>query len=216
MDKLEENYTNRLWNTKHITAPDEDWFICKFFKTKKQQLPMQEQLEVIESKKKYFWEYMPITVLCETHDWEYYIKQRYIKWKTLAETDISTLSSETLAKLIDLINRYIKYHNEQHWDMDITWYQYYEWNPWTIERKLRNFLKINQNFLTSTNIMISDDWEVYMVDVCESNDSRILWKIKNFCARPFIRRTIFQLEQILQQKVQFENKSKEIFDVLDM
>lgn len=196
-----DTYTPRLWNTKHISEPDSEWYISKFFKTKKQMLPIQRQREIIGKKYQYFWEYIPETQLIETENGEYYIKQKYIKWKTLAETDISSLSTETLWKLIDLIKRYIKYHNEQWWDMDLTWYQYYDWNPSIIEIKIRNFLKINQNFLASTNIMISDDGNVYMVDVCESTDSRLQWKFKNFCAKPFIKRTISELEKLLQRKI---------------
>ena len=89
--------------------------------------------------------------------------------------------------------------------MDITWYQHYPSNIGTIERKIKNFLTIYKNFLVSTNIMISDDWNVYIVDVCESTDSRLQWKIKNFLAKPFIKRTISNLEKTLQEKSIFEN-----------
>jgi len=218
MDKIElENYTKKLWYTKYITPPDEDWFIYKFFRTKKQQLPIEQQRKIIELKKRYFWEYIPETILCETQNWEYSIKQKYIKWKTLAETDISTLSTNTLWKLIDLIKKYIKYNKEQWFDMDITWYQYYPWNPSNIKKKLMNFFKINQNFLTSTNIMISDDWNVYMVDVCESSDSHLNSKIKNFFAKPFIKKTVFELEKNLQQRINYENENtnKELLETLD-
>ena len=116
-----DNYTTRLWNTKHISEPDSYWYISKFFKTKKQMLTIEQQRKIIEWKMKYIGEYIPETILCETWNWEYYIKQKYIKWKTLAETDISWLSAETLWKLIDLIKKYIKYHNEQWWDLDLTW-----------------------------------------------------------------------------------------------
>lgn len=216
MDKLEtDNYTNRLWNTKRISEPDEDWYISKFFRTKKQMLPLSQQRALIAKKLRYFWEYIPETKLYETENWEYYIKQKYIKWKTLAETDILTLSNDTLSSLIDLIKRYLKYHQEQWWELDLTWYQYYKWDIWRIERKFRNFLKINQNFLTSTNIMISEDWKVYMVDICESADSRLQWKIKNFCAKPFIRRTIHQLERTLKQELRSQEISEEILNTLD-
>lgn len=216
MNRIErDNYTTRLWNTKYISSPDKDWFICKFFKTKEQQLPIEEQRKIIELKKQYMWWYIPQTILCEIGNWEYFIKQKFIKWKTLAETDIGSLSADTLLKLVDLIKKYMKYHKEQWWEMDVTWYQYYKWDIGIIERKFRNFFKIHKNFLTSTNIMISEDWNVYMVDVCESNDSRLLWKIKNFCAKPFIKRTISQLEKALQKKMSIENKNEEIFQTLN-
>lgn len=179
----------------------------KFLRQKKQILPIDEQRKIIEKKKEYFWEYIPETELIETENWEYIIRQRFIKWKTLAQTDTSTLSLETLANLINLIKKYLQYHKEQWWELDLTWYQLYEWNPNFIMRKLKNFLKIKQNFLVSTNIMIWEDWNVYMVDVCESTDSRLPWKIKNFCAKPFIRKTISDLENLLQKKIDWNNKN---------
>ena len=205
MNKLENNYINNLWATKYVWSPDMDGFICKIFKTKKQILPVDEQRKLLEKKKVYFWEYIPETEIIETENWEYIIRQKFINWKTLAQTNISNLSSESLSKLLDLIKKFLKYYKEQWWDMDITWYQHYPSNIGTIERKIKNFLTIYKNFLVSTNIMISDDWNVYIVDVCESTDSRLQWKIKNFLAKPFIKRTISNLEKILQEKSIFEN-----------
>ncbi len=207
MNKIGEDYTSRLWNTKHISEPDNEWFICKIFKTKRQILPIDEQKRIIEKKKNYFWEYIPETELIETGNWEYIIKQKFIIWNTLAKTDISTLSANTLKQLVDLIKKYLKYYDEQWWELDLTWYQFYEWNPNFIVRKIKNFLKINQNFLTSTNIMVWEDWNVYMVDVCESADYRLQWKIKNFCAKPFVRKTISCLEKTLKEKINIENES---------
>lgn len=206
MNRIEADYTKHLWNTKHISEPDEEWFISKVFKTRRQILPIDEQKRIIEKKKEYFWEYIPETELIETENWEYIIRQKYIEWKTLAQTNVSILPAETLASLIDLIKKYLKYYREQWWELDLTWYQYYEWNPSNLRRKVLNFLKISQNFLASTNIMICDDWKVYMVDVCESSDNRLQWKIKNFCAKPFIKRTISNLEKVLQKKINLENE----------
>ena len=216
MNKFEEDYTTRLWNTKYISSPDENWFICKIFKTRRQTLPIEEQRRIIEIKNRYFWEYIPETVLSEIWNWEYIIKQKFIEWKTLAKADISSLSPETLSKILDLIKKYLTYYKEQWWEMDITWYQYYEWNPSPLVRKVKNFLKITKNFLASTNIMISNDWNVYMVDVCESADSRLQWKIKNFFAKPFIKRTIHSLEAVLTKKLQSEWLNREIFNTLNV
>lgn len=205
MNKLErDNY--RLWNTKHISEPDDEWYILKFFKKSDRIPSIERQKTIIADKIKYFWEYIPETELIEFENWEYYIRQKFIEWKTLAQTDVSDLSAETLSKLIDLIKKYIQYFKEQGWVMDTTGYQLYRWNICNLERRFRQFLAIDKNFLTSTNIMISKDWNVYMVDVCESADSRILWKIKNFCAKPFIKRTISSLERNLQQKLEFEKE----------
>jgi hypothetical protein len=214
MNRIEADYTKHLWNTKHISEPDEEWFISKVFKTRRQILPIDEQKRIIEKKKEYFWEYIPETELIETENWGYIIRQKYIEWKTLAQTDVSILPPETLASLIDLIKKYLKYYREQWWELDLTWYQYYEWNPSNLRRKVLNFLKISQNFLTSTNIMIWDDWKVYMVDVCESSDNRLQWKIKNFCAKPFIKRTIKNLEILLENKLSSKKTSYEIYETL--
>lgn len=217
MNKIEEeNYTTRWWNTKHISEPDESWYILKFFKTKKQMLPIDEQRILLNKKMQYLGAYIPETHLVEIKNWEYVIKQQFIKWKTLAETNISDLSANTLSKLLDLIKKYIQYHKEQWWDMDIMGFQIYKWNPCHFERMIRNFLKINKNFLVSTNIMISNDGNVYMVDVCESADRRLPWKIKNFCAKPFIKRTISNLEKTLQKKINLENENikKDILDAI--
>ena len=216
MDKIEEDYTTWLWNTKHIYKVGE-CYIIKVFKAERKIIPIQEQRRVLEIKKRYFWEYIPETELIEKENWGYVIKQKFVEWKTLANVDISSLSTETLEKLIDLIKKYLKYYKEQWWDMDITWYQYYPWNPNSIMRKFMNFLKINQNFLVSTNIMIWDDGNPYMVDICESADVRFQWKIKNLLAKPFIRRTISNLEETLQKRINFENEdmNQELLNTLD-
>jgi hypothetical protein len=206
-----------LWSTKYIWLPDKDWFINKVFKTHQETLPIQEQIERLEKKKEYFWEYIPETFLCEIGSGDYIIKQKYIKWKILKEIDIDTLSIDTLSKLLDLIKKYLKYYKEQWWNMDITWYQYYPWNISVIRKKIKNFLTIYKNFLVSTNIIISDDWNPYIVDICESVDYRLQWKIKNFCAKPFIKRTISKLEDILKKKVNIENESinKELLETMN-
>ena len=54
--------------------------------------------------------------------------------------------------------------------------------------------------------MISDDWNVYMVDICETTENRLQWRIKNFCAKPFIRLTIYNLEKLFQSKIQSEQE----------
>lgn len=217
MNKLENNYINNLWATKYVWSPDMDGFICKIFKTKKQILPVDEQRKLLENKKVYFWEYIPETEIVETENWEYIIRQKFINWKTLAQTNISNLSSESLSKLLDLIKKFLKYYKEQWWDMDITWYQHYPSNIGTIERKIKNFLTIYKNFLVSTNIMISDDWNVYIVDVCESAETHPPLRFKNFCAKPFIKVTIHNLEKLLQYKIQAEKEkiNNELTNVLE-
>ena len=217
MNNLEKGHINRLlWETKYISGPDENWFISKVFKNKKKLLPIEEQKRIIEVKKQYFWEYIPKTELIEMENWEYIIRQKFIRWKTLDQIDVSNLWPETLSKLLDLIKKYLKYHKEQWWSMDVTWCQYHAWNPNIIKMRIMNFLKINKNFLVSTNIMIWDDWNVYMVDICESAVFRLQSRIKNFCSKPFIRRTIKKLEELLQQKINFEKErtNKELVDNL--
>lgn len=215
MNNLEDNYSDKLWATKYVGLPDSNGFISKVFKTKKQALPIQKQREIIWKKKQYFWEYIPETVLSEFWDrGEYIIKQKFIKWKTLAHVDISELPAETLFKLLDLIKKYLKYHKEQWWDMDITWYQYYPQNISTIRKKIMNFLTIYNNFLLSTNIMIWEDWTPYMVDICETAHNRVQWKIKNLLAKPFIRLTIHKLEKTLKSKISVEKTNIELLNTL--
>lgn len=216
MNNLKKGYMNRLWETKYISEPDENWFISKVFKNKKQILPIEEQKRIIEVKKKYFWEYIPETELIEIEGWEYIIRQKFIKWKTLDQINVSNLWAETLSKLLDLIKKYLKYHKEQWWSMDITWCQNHPWNPNIIKMRIMNFLKINKNFLVSTNIMVWDDWNVYMVDICESAIYRLQSRIKNFCSKPFVKRTIKELEELLQQKINFEREhtNNELLDNL--
>ena len=56
---MKEDYTDRLWKRKYVSEPDEDWFISKIFKSKKQIIPINEQRKIIETKKFYFGEYIP-------------------------------------------------------------------------------------------------------------------------------------------------------------
>ena len=83
------------------------FFIVKEFNTKELMLSIHEQRKILNTKQKYFWEYIPETILCETGNWEYFIKQKYVNWKTLSQIDISVLSENTLSDLIDLIKKYI-------------------------------------------------------------------------------------------------------------
>ena len=55
-----------------------------------------------------------------------------------------------------------------------------------------------------------------MVDICESAVYRLQSRIKNFCSKPFIMRTIKKLEELLQQKINFEKErtNKELVDNL--
>jgi len=55
-----------------------------------------------------------------------------------------------------------------------------------------------------------------MVDICDSAVIRLQSRIKNFCAKPFVKRTIKNLEKVLQQKIEIqkEQTSKELLETL--
>lgn len=197
-----------LWAEKLILEPDEHNFIEKHFRDWLTPLSFFEQQELLDKKSKYFGKYMPLTFLCERDNWTYIIRQEFIKWKRLSDVNINNLSANTLTQLLDLINKYIKYGKEEKKLLDYTWHQEYPDNPPLLIRKLRTFLKVNKNFLISTNIMISDDWNVYMVDLCETKDyhENFTKRIKNFCSKPFIKKTISELEEVLKMKKDEENK----------
>ena len=76
MDKINQDFITRLWETKYVSDPDENWFISKVFKTREQSLPIEEQKRLLDLKKIYFWEYIPETELVEIWDGYYFIKQK--------------------------------------------------------------------------------------------------------------------------------------------
>ena len=61
--------------------------------------------------------------------------------------------------------------------------------------------------------MISDDWNVYIVDVCESAETHPPLRFKNFCAQPFIKVTIHNLEKLLQNVANNEREEDTNTDI---
>lgn len=195
---MEELYFNNEWAIKLVSTPDKDWYIFKFFKKDYHILDIKTQQSILEKKKEYFWKYIPETILCKDLDWSYYIKQKFISWNVLKDVNINDLSTQTLEQLLDLINKYLLYCKNENQMIDITGYIDY-WKQISLnKRRLLNFLQIYKNFLSSTNIMIDDNWNVFMVDICDSWETRTVWKFKNFCAKPFIEYTKYSLSEIIR------------------
>ena len=215
---MENNKFLDYWLTKNVSYPDEDGFLCKYERTDTwhEFLDYEEQLRRIELKKQYFWKYLPETQLIRHEDWSYHIRQKYIKGKLLKNINISSLSWETLWELLDFLLSYIRYWKTENLYLDIFWYQkgteYLSKN----EKRFVFTLMMYDNFLRSSNIIISDEGHVYMVDVCDTKDPVVdndIWRkmrirVKEFLLEKWINRTIFRI------KAEKKKKSQALVDVL--
>ena len=214
-----EEYYKNEWVTKSIIWPDENGYVFKFFKKDgiHKLYSFQKQRSIIEKKKQYIWKYLPDTQLIEEVDWGYYIKQKYIKWKLLKFTDINNLDANVLSDLLDLIKGYVAYSKDEWIELDVLGYQkdiHEEDNIW--KRRVLFYSRLFDSFLTSTNIMISDDNKVYMIDVCDTIPTRkkkdILHKTKYAIRQAiidlWIKNTEYKVRRILKEK------RKELTDVL--
>ena len=195
MDKIDIDKYSRSWVTKYITEPDENGYIFKYFKNdgEHKPYPYEKQNYIIEMKKHYIWKYIPETELIKNEDGSYYIKQKYIEWKLLKFVDINQLDRRTLFDLLDLFNWYSDFCKNEWIQIDVFGYQ---WDISDIDniRKKRYlfYTRMLNSFLASTNIIISNDNKVYMIDVCDTipvqkNDQK-LRKIKHT-----IRQVIIEL-----------------------
>lgn len=120
----EEDYASE-WKTKSVVWPDKDGYVLKYFKDdiKDYLYSYDEQLDILALKKRYFWKYIPETVLVR-EDWDkYYIKQKFIKWKLLKFVDVEDLPPKTLDALFDLFKNYITFSKDEWVVMDVYWYQ---------------------------------------------------------------------------------------------
>mgnify|MGYP003315091629 CR=1 FL=1 len=204
------------WMQKTVTYPNEDGFVYKIFKKWRNTLSFEEQQELLNTKKKYFWQYIPDTTLCQEGD-EYYVKQKYIKWRLLRDTDISTLSQESIDELIDLVNKYVNYCKCENRRIDLSWYHNIEnyYSNKVVLKLLGYYLTYYKNFLKSTNIIIWDDGHVHMVDVCDPYI--VPMKIQNNSLYKKIKSSIrCELHNIFIQKnlKMLENCKKDLISVL--
>lgn len=207
--------TLKSWANKYISEPDDNGYIRKFFKNDWKYTPysFEEQDNIIKKKKQYIWKFIPETELIKNEDGSYYIKQKYIEWKLLKYMDINQLDKETLSDLLELFNWYIAFCKDEWMEIDVFWYQQDINNIDNIrERRIRYYIRMFNGFLSSTNIMISNDNRVYMIDVCDSipikKGSQKLRKIKNTIKRAikwaiielWIRRSTFKIHCIIDKK----------------
>ena len=218
MDKI-DNYTLRAWCTKDITEPDEQWYIFKIFKIDwiHKPYPFEKQNSIIEKKKQYFWKFIPETELIKNDDDSYYIKQKFIRWRLIKFVDVNQLNQQTLSDLLELLKWYIAYCKDEWIEMDIFWYQQdinASMNIW--ERRILFYTRLLNSFLSSTNIMISDDGKVYMIDVCDtipiykwkSKIEKLKSIVRNAIISLWIKKTIFKIQLLINRK------REELIDVL--
>jgi hypothetical protein len=217
----EEDYASE-WKTKSVVWPDKNGYVLKYFKDdiKDYLYSYDEQLDILALKKRYFWKYIPETVLVR-EDWDkYYIKQKFIKWKLLKFVDVEDLPPKTLDALFDLFKNYITFSRDEWVVMDVYWYQRdLEGldNIWA--RRFAVYMRFYTNFLNSSNVIVSDDWDVYMVDVCDIKPmprdvnswhfQNLKKFIRNRILSSWIKRTLSKLKSLS------EAKKKELLENLE-
>ena len=212
MNKIDvEEDTLRSWVTKYISEPDDNGYIFKFFKDDCgfRPYPFEMQNNIIRKKRQYIWKFIPETELIKNEDGSYCIKQKYIKWRLLKFVDINQLNEKILSDLLELFNWYIAFCKDEGIEIDIFGYQQDIDNLENMrKRKLLFYTRILNGFLSSTNIMISNDNKVYMVDVCDTipiqkNNQRLCWikrTIRQMLKELWIVRTKFKILRIIEKK----------------
>ena len=217
MNKI-DSYTLKSWCTKDITEPDEQWYIFKHFKKDSNFKPysFEKQNEILEKKKQYIWKFIPETELIKRDDGSYFIKQKFIEWKLLKYIDINQLDERVLSDLLELLNWYIAYCKDSWVVIDVFGYQSDIHNLDNIRKRRFLFYKrMIDSFLSSTNIIISNDNKVYMIDVCDTvseNKHKKLHKIRKAVRQAiielWIKKTIFKIQFLINRK------RKELLDAL--
>ena len=172
MNKIDiNNNTLDYWATKYVSKPDDEGYVFKTFRKDSIHTPysFEEQNKIIEKKKQYIWKFLPETQLIKNDDGTYCIKQKYIEWKLLKFVDIDQLDEQVLSDLLELFHWYIAYCRDEWARNDIIWYQEDVDNIKNIrKRRFLFYSRIFNSLLSSTNIIISDDNKVYMIDVCDT------------------------------------------------
>ena len=210
-----DEHTLRSWAIKYISGPDDNGYILKKFKNDGLHIPysFEEQYQIIRKKKQYFWKFIPETELIRNDDGSYCIKQKYIEWRLLKYTDINHLDNKILSDLLELFNWYIAFCKDEWMEIDVFWYQQDINNIENIrKRRIRYYIRMFNGFLSSTNIIISNDNRVYMIDVCDTipikKDNQKLRKIQRAikCAikwaivELWVRRSAFKIRGIMEKK----------------
>ena len=219
MNKIDIDKYKRDWVTKYITGPDENGYIFKYFKNDCEHIPysFEKQSFIIDMKKEYIWKFLPETQLIKREDGSYYIKQKYIEGRLLKFVDINQLDKKVLSDLLELFEWYIAFCKNEWIQIDVFGYQEDIYHIENIRKKRFLFYtRMLNSFLSSTNIMISNDNKVYMVDVCDTipvqNQNQRLYKIKHAVKQAimelWIKKTEYKIRRII------ERKRKDLINVL--
>ena len=220
MKNLEsEKYYKSEWVTKSLVWPDEQGYIFKHFKNDIEHKPFsfEKQSSIIEKKKQYFWKFLPETKLVKNDDGTYCIKQKFIEWRLLKFVDINQLDEKVLSDLLELFDGYIAYCKDEWVEMDVIGYQQDIHHLENIrKRRFLFYSRIFNSFLSSTNIMISNDNKVYMVDVCDtipvSYKQTCIYKIKTAVRKSILELWIKKTEYKMRRLI--KSKRKELKDTL--
>ena len=212
MNKIDiDDNTLDYWATKYVTKPDDEGYVLKFFKKDGIHEPysFEMQRNILKKKREYIWKFIPETELIKNDDGSYYIKQQYIEWKLLKFSDINQLDEHILSDVLELFDWYAAYCKDEWVEMDVTWYQPDFDSLCNIrERRFFYYTRIFNGFLTSTNIIISNDNKVYMVDVCDvlpiHNGNQKLYKIKSTIRQILagfgVKIAKYKIHRIIKQK----------------
>ena len=211
MNKAVIDKCTRAWFTKYISEPDENGYIFKYFKNNELLAPYSFEMQnsIIKKKKQYIWKFIPETELIKNEDGSYYIKQKFIEWKLLKFVDINQLDKKVLSDLLELFNWYIAFCKDEWMEIDVFGYQEDINNLENIrKRRYLFYTRLLNSFLSSTNIIISNDNRVYMVDVCDVFPNKwrnkklynIKHAVKQAIIELWIKRTKLKIHRIIEWK----------------
>lgn len=218
MDKIDIDNTLNYWAIKYVSKPDDKGYIFKYFRKDSIHTPysFEEQNKNIEKKKQYIWKFLPETQLLKNDDGTYYIKQKYIEWKLLKDVNIHNLDDKVLSDLLELFDWYMAYCKDENARIDIIWFQEDIDSLKNIrKRRFLFYTRIFNRFLSSSNVIISNDNKVYMIDVCDAipvNNNQKLYKIKMEFRQAFMKLWIKKAELKIRRLI--KEKKKELYDVL--
>lgn len=210
MNKIDIDKCTNAWFTKYISEPDENGYIFKYFK-KNGLTPYSFEMQnnIINRKKQYIWKFIPETELIRNENGSYCIKQKYIEWKLLKFVDINQLDEKVLSDLLELFNWYIAFCKYEWMEIDIFGYQEDINNLENLrKRRFLSYTRMLNGFLSSTNIIISKDNKVYMVDVCDTlpnkKGNKTLYSIKHTVRQAiieiWIKRAKSKIHRIIKEK----------------
>jgi len=95
----------------------------------------------------------------------------------MCDVDINSLTASSIDELVDFLKKYLNFCHTESIFNDVAWYQelYDKINDWNFLRKIYINLIIRynrcvKNIFKSTNVLLSNDGHIYMVDVCDDVD----------------------------------------------